>query len=370
MSKKHLVLMSFLVTLFVLISYLLYKYSVSSPHQNAREKIYISDVNNCNNGKTSRLIIKKNNIFRQDINKQIVLRGAVSDYFRYGLKFNTDFTNEGISGQIKRAEIIRSYGANLIGFYLSGLPVIKTHLEQLDEFIKYAQNNGIYVYLMPVARDFEGKMYQMPQAQPYLVGTYNELKELLEILSYRYKNYPNVLYGMGAEPELKEENFNTWNEKQIELAKIIRSHNPEAIILVSSTNPSLDDYKKQPFPFSNIIYYGGGYASENDMGATNNPKIVEERVTTIIQLMESEEYPVLIGEFGGNYREDFSSPTDLSTIEKILDGISKRNVSFSAYNLSVIRENDPLTLIGTQGKLTKRGELFVRGFKSNCLMMR
>lgn len=322
--------------------------------------------NVCPSKKISALYTKGNKILRTDNNKEIVLRGVLSDYFRYGLAFNTDFTHEGIEGIKKRFNVFRKYGANIIGFYLSGTTQLKQNIKQLDTFVNYAMDNGIYVYFMPVSRDFEGIIYEMPQAQPYIVGNFLDLKELLHFLSMRYRNYPNILYGMGAEPELKYENFETWNKKQIELAKIIRQNSPNSILLVSSTSKTFNEFETSPFPFKNVIYFGGGYTSENDNGAKNHKDIVEKRINTIVHQLDTANYPILMGEFGGNYSGDFSSQTDIEITKKILKGINSRELSFTAYNLSVIGADDHLTLLDIDERLTTKGNLFVNSFRSNC----
>ena len=68
--------------------------------------------------------------------------------------------------------------------------------------------------------------------------------------------------------------------------------------------------------------------------------------------------PYLAGEFGGNYSTDFSSPTDLSIIRRMLTALNAEGVSHSMYKLSPNNPDDGLSLYAWSSATTTRGEVF------------
>ncbi len=302
------------------------------------------------------LYVKGESLYRSDTHTPVILKGAVSDFFRDPGTFHTYISAQGIESEIYLTNKLKTYGANLIGFYLANTQQLQQNIDQLDTFIEYANHHGIYVYLMPVARNFEGAPGE----------TYDDLKKLIEFLASRYKTYPHILYGLGAEPEMQDETFDTWNKKQEELAQIVRHYNPEAILLITNVSyyTGLNKYTDVPFPLSNIIYFGGGYASNTDENARTYPTDIDTEIQHIVMQLPHN-HALLMGEFGGNYAKDFSSDMDLDMIYRILTGIQKRNLSFTAYKLSAARPEDPLSIFDIQGNITPRGKVFINAIEAS-----
>lgn len=283
----------------------------------------------------------------QDDGTPIVLKGAVSDYFRYSM-FSEPLD---LLTELKNLDTLSKAGANVIGLYLSIFPMIKENIVQLDAYINYANDSGMYVYLAPVGHNFRETQTKINKHKYYLhPEDTTDLTQLTEFLANRYKNKPGVLYQPAAEPDISERE---WFAKQNQLIKLIRAHSQNLIIISTATygHPYLS------LPLSrdekNIVYQAGGYMRDNDSDI--NHMSVDEIINKGINL--SQKYPVLVGEFGGNTQTDFSSEKDLQTLKEILDGIKNSNVSFTVYRTGPNFENDKLSIFDGQGNLTKKGIL-------------
>lgn len=304
------------------------------------------------------LYARGNQIIKGDTDQPIVFRGAVSDYFRYSVygpegHWNDDPTGEGINGELKRVKSLQQVGINIMGLYLSDAEQIKLHLAELDVYINYLQDNHIYVYLAPVGHDFSESSDQDPINK--------DLSELLDTLASRYKNYSNVLYMLAAEPDGLDPVL--WNTRQRKLAEIVRQYNPNAVLIITSPYYDLSAYNSSPFPLDNIIYLGGGYISKDDNEFNHKqPDDIENRKDYITNRLDTNKYPVMIGEFGGNWSRDFSSVIDLTMINEILREIQKKNLSYTAYRISPNSNNDQLSLFDVNNNLTQRGQLFSKAF--------
>ena len=304
------------------------------------------------------LSVQQNRIVRTDTHEPVVLRGAVSDYFRYGY-FNDRLQKWGIDAELQRVINLKKAGINVIGLYLADPQAITEHVSELDTYINIARDNGLYVYLMPVARDFDGKPSKIQTTRN---ATYTELKGLIDTLASRYATYSNVLYGFGAEVEPDDETAATWNEKQITLAKIVLKYNPRAVLLITGVKDSpglISYYQTNPFPLGNVIYFGDGYTSRDDADAQQHWADVIRDINDPNTEQFSKTYPYFVGEFGGNYAANFSSKTDLDIISKMLARMDELNLNYSMYKLSAERINDPLSMYDTVGNLTSRGSVFV-----------
>ena len=250
-----------------------------------------------------------NRILNSRTGEPVLLRGVVSDYFRYGANWDYPARHGGLEAELERLQKLKDAGAkiNMVGLYLSDLTKIKANIEEMDRYIQYAGDNGIYVYLAPVGHHFietgispaDGGEIN-PQDVWDSLGS-NDLAELTELIASRYGNYPNVIYQLAAEPDIGE---HAWEDKQRELSEIVRRYSDN---LIMASTPYYSPYLSLPaLASANIIYSTGGYVRKND-------KTPPEREINAIQGEErlKANYPVIVVEFGGNYGGNFSSPEDL-----------------------------------------------------------
>lgn len=311
---------------------------------------------------SSALYVKGNQIFQLDTNKPIILKGAVSDYFRYTLNHFSD--DQDLQSELNNVKRLESYGANIIGLYLADFNKIKKHINELDEYINVARENNMYIYLIPVARDFSESyspvwFWKNPNNN-------NDLTELIEFLAQRYKSNLNVIYGFGDEPDIPSSEFDRWYNKQKELAQIVRRYNPNGLLLITGTSQyDLSQFNNRPFPFNNVVYQTGGYISRDDDDyrlKSQDTQLLEQLYQQFTVKGLSDKYPVLFGEFGGNVSEDFSSDIDLISIKKILGIFQAKRMHYTGYRLSSYTEGDPLALFDTEGNLMPRGKVFAEYF--------
>lgn len=286
---------------------------------------------------------KGNKIIQDD--KPIILKGAVSDYFRY----DYGYRQENMVNEFENLITLHKAGANIIGLYLSDYPKIKKNVEQLDKYINYANRNDMYVYLAPVGHNFR-ETQNSTNKNNYTINPddVTHLTQLTQFLVERYKDRSGILYQPAAEADIGADD---WVKKQKDLIKIIRKYNKNPII-VSTTNYS--PYESLPFSKDeNLIYQTGGYTRDTDTDNSSNRMTISEIVDKRNNL--SLNYPVLVGEFGGNTQKDFSSSKDLETLQEIFEEIKKKNVNFTAYRIGPNFENDSLSIFDTKGNITKRG---------------
>jgi hypothetical protein len=312
----------------------------------------------------SYLYTQGNQIIDDRTKQPITLRGSVSDTFR-GLWGVNPPSDPDVEGEKKRTAVIKQLGANTVGLYFSDPEYLNKNIDKLDDYINYAKDNDMYVYLMPVARDFNPEMVWTggEGTAKFRRKNYDELKKLMDSLASRYKDNPNLLYGFGAEPSDMggPESFKKWNERQIELGNIVRKHNPDAPLLVSDIGWNArdsSDYNRNPFPLPNSIYYRGGYPAANIEGMRNDPDLVERHTKELTANLSSD-YPKMYGEFGGFYGGDFSTPEDLEITRKMLDNIKNENSSFTGYQLDL----GGLSLFNNDGSLNEKGKLYAQYFK-------
>ena len=294
-------------------------------------------------------------IVRSDTGWPVLLRGAVSDYFRYG-RFNQHLYELGLDFELSLVKKLKDAGANIIGLYLADSVRLKEEIEKLDTYIEFAKREKMYIYLIPVAREFNDMKNEGDASRN---ETFEDLENLLAFLSDRYSDQPHVLYGFGAEPTPNIISETYWHDLQVELAKTVRTNAPDSIILVTEAIYwDYSDYAEEPFPYENVVYFGNGYIREDNSVALSQSSI-EERIDTLKNKEVSDNQPYILGEFGGNFMRDFSTDQDFILIEQILDMLEGRKLHYTMYKLSPNHDRDALSLYNKKGELTKRGELII-----------
>jgi len=77
-------------------------------------------------------------------------------------------------------------------------------------------------------------------------------------------------------------------------------------------------------------------------------------------------YAVLIGEFGGVYKEGFGTEEDKDYFQTVINQANQKKISYVAYTIDPIDKEGGLSLVDWKTKgLTKKGEIFVKSLLNN-----
>lgn len=285
-----------------------------------------------NNKKLPLLYTEGKNIKRSDNNKIIRLKGVSSMAFA---RYNYDI-NEFIS----ILNTFKTWKINILGLYISQKKIIGQE-EKLDMVINWAEQNKIYIYLMPTLDSDNEK---------WIRTTVNTFPAMMSKLALKYKNKTHILYGLWAEPRY----FSSaeWDEYFGNGIRLIREVNSKVIILISGLQHA------RLIPTDSIILnYKNVILDFHDYPAAN----IKELLLIKKQKYPWEDYfknkPILIGEFGGVYSEGFSSKEDLEYINKVLVEANKNSLSYTAYSID---KEESLSLLDWKTRLpTEKGKIIM-----------
>jgi hypothetical protein len=308
---------------------------------------------------TAALYVDGHRIKSADTDQVIILRGALSDFFRRG---ETD-----LDGFINRTQVLKNNGLNLIGLYFqpqedapySYSVLSDDQVIDLDKYVEYTYRNGVYVYFMPVAREFSESSSAHPRDRA--------LSSFIEFLVKRYRRYPHILYGFGAEVESRDITWDIWETRQTQWAKTVRQYDSDAIIIATGAPYyNVAGARDNPLPIPNVMYLVGGYPMKDSISAgTLSEDEFNRRIQGVTKDQGiTDQYPLLYGEFGGFWGGHFSSKKDLLIIEKILDHILKNEHHYTAYRIAETESG--LELFDTNNNLTEKGELFAEAYQYNA----
>lgn len=284
--------------------------------------------------KAPQLYVEGPYLKRQDTKKIVQLKGVTTMAFVY-YEYQTPEL-------IKKLDTVKKWKINLLGLYLN-YDNLKNKYDQLDIVINWAEKNGIYIYLMPAINKYNNN--------PLLSAQINYFPQMMKNLALKYVNKTHILYGLWAEPRLVF--WEEWVDKSTSIATGIREVNPNSVILVSGVDFGRYFYIDQkPFPFDNIIYDYHDYPFPDSKDAQKNNGINPDGILWEKMIGK---YPIMVGEFGGVYQDNFGSNSDINYISFILDKINKNQLSYTAYTID---DEGELGLVEWKtGKLTKKGKV-------------
>lgn len=227
---------------------------------------------------------------RSDNHQPVWLKGVNVEEFRQGTQHTLSdlYFVQGLG--IVTAQ---RWGINLLRVEVDP-ELIQATLPEIDKSILFAQQNGMYVILVPSpsAIDPARSEERMPVPDNLVVTTMGNL-------AVRYRSSTNVLYEIWNEPHPDsiasagyEGQWQIWMQAGIKVAQAIRSQNPRAVLVVPGGTKWARDltyYRDHPFPFDNVIYDIHDYSAGPDYGYTRD-----------MWTWAIGKYPILIGEFGGN----------------------------------------------------------------------
>jgi len=208
---------------------------------------------------------------------------------------------------------------------------VESTSHEIEKLITFAEENRMYIILTPFASAVNPSRYEQRLTVPDdLVAT------AMGYLADKFKDRTNVLYGLWNEPHPDsipsigyDQQWQTWMDAGIKVAKSIRSKNPKSILVVPGGTKWARDltfYKDHPFPFDSIIYDIHDYSAPPDYHYNR------EMWTWAIG-----KYPLLVGELGGNPINPWD-PASIGYMKETL-GIVDQNPGLVHYAMYVLSDD-------------------------------
>lgn len=262
------------------------------------------------------LYVDGNTIRRADSKTPVRLKGVTSNAlawktyprtYRYFTVLNT----------------VRSWNINLLGLFL--VPdVVTGHEHDLDKIVSWAEEHRVYIYLMPTTyydKNVRAELRKFP--------------EMMRQLARRYKNEPNILFGIWAEPSIS---YSEWRPLAESVARNILTEKPEAVILVNGTEFGRKIDGNNPLPFPNVVYNFHDYPAA---GPEDLQPVLNSTVEDFLWENVYRQHPVLIGEFGGVWATGFGEKEDLQYIRRILDAVNRDGLHYTAFAIDDLSGTSP-----------------------------
>lgn len=284
--------------------------------------------------KLPRLYTERNYIIRADTKEKVQLKGVSLLSLYYG-----SFSFESF---LPIFEKLKTWKINLLGIYIN--PDIGKNFNNLDLIVNWAEENYIYVYIMPKASNLNSSF-----------GDLKIFPSLMAKLAQRYSDKNNVIYGFWGEPN--DIAWSQWLPAAKEIAEKIIEQKPGALMLMTGTNYSRE------FDLNNIMEKQNIVLDFHDYPAADSQSlkaVLLEKNFNFFWDKAEKKYPILIGEFGGVWEKDFGEEADLKYIQIILDEANRGGFSYSAYTIDDNSNSDlrGLDLINWQTKEpTLKGQL-------------
>lgn len=276
----------------------------------------------------------------------LTLRGVTLELFRWSPNRRI-VPFEDVMDRLTTAQ---SWGINALQLYVNpslfepGLEYSDEMMKELAAVVAWAKRNGVYVVIIPVNEIVWE--YDFPVRDAKSLATRDSMPQFLEILCKRFAS-EKVLFGLETEPKFIDTNEQL--QKRIDAIRkfsnnpiIISTVNFDGILDITESIPSLTD--------TNIILDFHPYLAKN----IDNYRKQEVEIDKIKQARarsEFKEYPFMLGEYGGFWRNDFNTFQDLQIFTGIACWADRKDYSHFIYSL----DNELYPLFDEQGALTPRG---------------
>ncbi len=341
LTKKETEVKSKLITLYLKYDILAKKgFNLYSVHLNRQYKSKL----NLKSKKLPPLYVGENKLLNENNHSPVILKGVSTQFFGYHYYDFETFK--------KIYNIFKEKDINLIGVFVN-LEDTPKKINYLDWLINQTEKDNIYVYLTPT---IDGNI---KNPLIYVKG----FPDFMCYLSKRYKNKYHILYGVWSEPHFIE-----WNQylKLVEESIIkIRKYQPKAAVLITgidwgSNFKNINDLKRFKNIILNFHYYPASDARDLNNYLNLNPEIIFPWENFI------NDFPIIVGEFGGVWKKDFSSNEDLYYISLALENINKYQLSYTFYTIDHYSSETEkgLSLIDHKNlSISKKGNLLIEDIK-------
>lgn len=282
-----------------------------------------------------KLYVEGAHIKRSDTGEKVVLKGVSTMGFAY---YRAD--NE----LMDILTVADQWGINLIELYIDP-KVVERNMARFDYLIDWADKHDIYVYINPVDKDNN------------FIDQIDLFPKYLGQLAKRYKSRNHVFFGFGAEPNSSWDDWKKYSD--LAAAEIIKN-NPEVLIVQTGVYFGREVNYADVLPYKNVVYDYHEYPARN---SGDLKKILEKEDSKFTWEPYQKKYPIIVGEFGGTWEQDFGSDNDLTFIQKTIDHVNKNGMSYVAYTAD---SEEGLGLIDWQTlKPTRKGEVIKKDLSSH-----
>jgi hypothetical protein len=284
-----------------------------------------------------------NNSVVDTTGRKVVLIGVTTDEFRFHpMKPDIELLK-------KHLLEVKSWGVNLVVLYLQQPLKVDRRVDEIVELANWAAENKMYTLIFPVVHEDD---YIPPESLGLNKSevTYTALgkntETILNTLSEKLKNNKGVIYGMGAEHHNVDQN--ELYKRQLEMVNTVRNNSPEAVVVINGMEYGhfLDKYLVNPPLQPNILYdlhqYVASSAKDIDITKCKMPTEYLGRL------------PLILGEFGGAYFDEFGSYKDLECISSFIFSVKRIGIGFVVHTID---HTSRMGLFDINGQITSKGKL-------------
>ncbi|MFA5894238.1 MAG: cellulase family glycosylhydrolase [Candidatus Shapirobacteria bacterium] len=275
----------------------------------------------------------------------VMLVGITTDEFRFNpMHKNIETLKQNILE-------VKSWGVNLVVLYLQQPLKVNKRVDEIVELANWATENKMYTLIFPVVHETDFiplNDRQKKREDVYYSPLGKNTEKILETLSKKLKNNVGVMYGMGAESHGVSQT--DLYKRQLDMLDTVRKNSPDAVGVINGMEYGhyLDIYIANPPEQKNILYdihqYVGSTAKDVDSSKCILPTQYFGKV------------PLIVGEFGGTYTDDFGSYKDLDCVSSYISSFKYAKLGFVVHtidNLSRMGLFDWNNQITSKGKLLK-----------------
>lgn len=330
----------------ILICIMAYVYSLRRSKE--RNVIQLPEVHKASETASApRLHVKGNRLELSD-GMPFIIRGVTTNMFRK--PYSSDYRT--LHSFLTRFETVRSWGANTLQVYLDPAIFDETTPDgsrcvlELQELMDWSQKSHMWIILNPVNDVRWGDTGAIREAPG--IAKREHISVFLETLARRYGAYPNVIFGLESEPK-----FIDSVETVQDRIRAIRQYSQSPIVVpmeVFSGKLDMTSVVLDGIGAGSIILDYHPYISAN---RTTDPN--PEPITDLAQLDIDEnlyqQYPIILGEFGGFYESDFNTPEDIIYMLRIGEFARAQSIGFVAYAI----DDKLMPMFDPDGTINNRG---------------
>lgn len=281
------------------------------------------------------------------------LIGVTTDEFRfYPQKSSIDTLKKNLLE-------VRSWGVNMVVLYLQQPVKVDKKIDDIVALANWATENGLYTLIFPVVHGDDAippENQKLPKEMSVYTPLGKNTEEILHKLSLELKNNVGVLYGMGAEHHNIPQNI--LYKRQLEMVDTVRRNSPNSVVVINGMEYGhyLELYTLEPPKQMNILYDIHQYvAADGESVDLSKCKVPDQYIGRL---------PLILGEFGGAYKEGFGSIRDLECIYRFISNADSLGIG---YVVHTIDGTSRMGLFDWRNQITSKGKLLKRALEAKLI---